>query len=58
MFQDVPIGHPLWRYVHSLYNAGVTSGCGGGNYCPDAAVTRGAMAVFLASSFAMTVPLP
>ena len=47
VFHDVPLGHPLWRYVHSLYNGGVTSGCGGGAYCPNSSVTRDQMAVFL-----------
>jgi hypothetical protein len=47
VFQDVPLGHPLWRHVHSLYNGGVTSGCGGSAYCPNAGVTRDQMAVFL-----------
>ena len=28
-------------------NAGVTTGCGGGNYCPSQSVTRGQMAQFL-----------
>src|SRR5262249_58575509 len=30
-----------------LFIEGITSGCGGRNYCPDAAVTRAQMAVFL-----------
>jgi hypothetical protein len=30
-----------------LYNAGITSGCGGGNYCPESSVTRAQMAIFL-----------
>jgi hypothetical protein len=47
VFHDVPLTHPLWRFVHSLYNAGVTSGCGSGGYCPNASVTREEMAVFL-----------
>jgi S-layer family protein len=47
VFQDVPLSHPLWRYAHSLYNAGVTSGCGASAYCPDASVTRDQMSVFL-----------
>jgi hypothetical protein len=47
VFHDVPLGHPLWRYVHSLYNASVTSGCGSGGYCPNSSVTREQMAVFL-----------
>jgi hypothetical protein len=47
VFQDVPLSHPLWRYAHSLYNNGITSGCGGAAFCPDAAVTRDQMSVFL-----------
>src|SRR5262245_44007044 len=49
-FQDVPLSHPLWRFVHSLYNSGVTSGCGASIYCPDSSVTRDQMAVFLLRS--------
>jgi hypothetical protein len=30
---------------------GITQGCGGGNYCPTQAVTRGRMAVSLVSAF-------
>jgi len=29
----------------------VTAGCGNGNYCPTAYVTRGSMAVFLKATF-------
>jgi hypothetical protein len=35
---------------------GITSGCGGGNYCPDQPVTRGEMAVFLATAFHLPLP--
>jgi hypothetical protein len=38
---------PLWRID------GSRSGCGGGNFCPDAAVTRGQMAVFLAKALGL-----
>ena len=34
-------------WIEQLSNEGITGGCGGGNYCPDAAVTRQQMAVFL-----------
>jgi hypothetical protein len=40
-FADVPHGHPFHRFVEALAAAGITGGCGGGNYCPDAPVTRG-----------------
>jgi hypothetical protein len=46
-FLDVPRAHVFHRFVERVFRRGVTSGCGGGNYCPDAAVTREQMAVFL-----------
>jgi hypothetical protein len=30
---------------------GITAGCGDGNYCPESAVTRAQMAVFLVRTF-------
>jgi hypothetical protein len=52
-FADVPHGHPFHRFVEALYASGITGGCGGGNYCPDAPVTRGQMAVFLAGALGL-----
>ena len=52
-FTDVPVGHPFLRFVEALVASGVTGGCGGGNYCPDSPVTRGQMAVFLATALGM-----
>lgn len=46
-FADVPATHPMAVWIEKIANAGVTSGCGGGNYCPDMTVTREQMAVFL-----------
>jgi hypothetical protein len=46
-FADVPYGYWSWSYIEGLYNAGVTAGCGSGNYCPTTTVTRDQMAVFL-----------
>jgi len=46
-FLDVSPAHPFHDFVESIVRAGITSGCGGGNYCPDSAVTRAQMAVFL-----------
>ena len=34
-------------YVNTVARNGVTAGCGGGNYCGTASVTRAQMAVFL-----------
>jgi hypothetical protein len=55
-FADVPVGHPLHRFVEALVASGITGGCGGGNYCPDAPLTRGQMAVFLAAALGLHWP--
>jgi cysteine-rich repeat protein len=48
VFTDVPCtGGPFDPWIEELASLGVTGGCGGGNYCPGAAVTRQQMAVFL-----------
>ena len=46
-FNDVPTGSSIHDDVEAIFNAGVTTGCGGGNYCPNANVTRGQMAQFM-----------
>jgi hypothetical protein len=46
-FSDVPTTHPFFQFIEALAASGITSGCGGGNFCPDAPLTRGQMAVFL-----------
>lgn len=55
-FPDVPFGHPQHRFVEALFAAGITAGCGGGNYCPDAPLTRGQMAVFLSIALGLHHP--
>ncbi|HSN86818.1 MAG TPA: S-layer homology domain-containing protein, partial [Thermoanaerobaculia bacterium] len=45
-FRDVPAASPFQPFAEALFNAGVTGGCGGGNFCPGSAVTREQMAVF------------
>jgi hypothetical protein len=47
VFADVPATSPFCRWIEELARRGVAAGCGGGNYCPDAAVTREQMAVFV-----------
>ena len=47
-FPDVPTGASYHDEVEALVGAGITAGCGGGNYCPSNPVTRGQMAQFLA----------
>lgn len=53
-FADVSTGHPFFREIAQMSRAGVTGGCGSGNYCPDAPVTRGQMAAFLSRSLGLT----
>lgn len=55
-FADVPVGAPQHRFVEALVAAGITAGCGGGNYCPNNPVTRGQMAVFLAAALGLHFP--
>ncbi len=47
MFTDVPASLSAAAWIEQLANEGITSGCGGGNYCPNSSVTRGQMAIFL-----------
>lgn len=55
-FADVPTSSPLFQFVEALASAGITAGCGGGNYCPENPVTRGQMAVFLSSALGLHFP--
>ena len=56
IFSDVPDTNPYCRWIEELYNRGIASGCGGGNYCPLGNVERGSMAVFLVGTFGLTFP--
>lgn len=46
-FADVGAVHPYLKYIQKMKELGITSGCSAVEYCPDAAVTRGQMAVFI-----------
>jgi uncharacterized delta-60 repeat protein len=46
-FSDVPTDHWAYKYIERLAASGITSGCGGGKYCPLAQVSRAEMAVLL-----------
>jgi hypothetical protein len=43
VFPDVPCPSPFAGWVEQLAAEGITTGCGGGNYCPPASVTRAQM---------------
>ena len=55
-FGDVPTNHPFFQFVEALAASGITAGCGAGNYCPDAPLTRGQMAVFLSIALGLYFP--
>jgi hypothetical protein len=48
-FTDVPITHPFAAWIEQLGREAITGGCSASppQYCPEAGVTRGQMAVFL-----------
>ncbi|MCP4655081.1 MAG: hypothetical protein GY856_06635 [bacterium] len=46
-FLDVGDGYWADDFIHGLAGAGVTNGCGAGNFCPDLDINRAQMAVWL-----------
>jgi hypothetical protein len=52
-FADVPASHPFFQFIEALGDSGITGGCGGNHFCPDAPLTRGQMAVFLAKALGL-----
>jgi len=55
IFSDVPKSAPFAGWIDECSRRGITSGCGGGKFCPDATVTRAQMAAFLSRTF--SIPL-
>jgi hypothetical protein len=55
-FNDVPTSDPAFQFIEALVASGITAGCGGGNYCPDAPLTRRQMAVFLSKALGLHWP--
>ena len=56
VFGDVSSSDFAAAFIEQLVSEGITSGCGGGNYCPFGAVTRAQMAVFLQRTFGLALP--
>ncbi len=52
-FVDVPVSHPFFTAIEALAASEITTGCGGGRYCPDDFVTRGQMAAFLSRALGL-----
>ena len=55
VFADVPASSPFCRWIEELFRRQVVTGCGGGNYCPTAPVTREQMGVFISVTFGLTL---
>ncbi len=58
VFADVPPGSFAANWIEALAAEGITSGCGGGNFCPNDSLTRAQMAVFLVRTFSLPIVLP
>jgi hypothetical protein len=55
IFDDVPETSPFCKWIEELARRGIVGGCGGGNYCPTAGVTRQEMGVFISATFSLTL---
>jgi len=55
-FNDVSPVHWAFQHVEALAESGISAGCGGGSFCPNATVTRAEMAVFLAKALGLQWP--
>ena len=57
-FSDVPMSHPFFQFIEALAASGITAGCNLAppQFCPDAPVTRGQMAVFLSRALGLHWP--
>jgi hypothetical protein len=55
-FNDVGTGDFGFQQIEALVASGITAGCGGGAFCPNASLTRAQMAVFLAKALGLHWP--
>ncbi len=55
LYNDVPASSGFCPWIEELTRRAVVSGCGGGSYCPTAAVTREQMGVFMSVTFGLTL---
>ena len=55
-FTDVPTTHPQFRFVEALVASGIANGCTADRFCPDVALTRSQMALFLAAALGLHFP--
>jgi hypothetical protein len=52
-FGDVPPSDSGFPHIEALAASGITAGCAGGNFCPNATLTRRQMAVFLSKALGL-----
>ena len=57
-FSDVPDGLFFTGAVEAIATAGITTGCGGGKFCPFDQVLRDQMASFISRAFGLTPIIP
>ncbi|MCL4275995.1 MAG: S-layer homology domain-containing protein [Anaerolineales bacterium] len=55
-FADVPTSHPLAAWIKQLAAEGISTGCGGGNFCPNSALSREQAALMFQRTFVLDVP--
>jgi hypothetical protein len=55
-FADVPPTNMFYNFIDRLAELQITLGCGGGNYCPNDAVSREQMAAFLMRALGESAP--
>ncbi|MBI5964613.1 MAG: carboxypeptidase regulatory-like domain-containing protein [Chloroflexi bacterium] len=53
VFTDVTVSTSYAAFIEQLFAEGITSGCGGGNYCPSSPITRAEMAVMIVRTFGL-----
>jgi hypothetical protein len=53
-FTDVPVGSQSFQAVEALKASGITAGCTTTTYCPNQAVTRAQMALFLSRALGLS----
>ncbi|MGQ9836131.1 MAG: carboxypeptidase regulatory-like domain-containing protein [Thermoanaerobaculaceae bacterium] len=53
IFSDVTCPGPFANWIEELYHQGITSGCGGNNYCPADFVRRDQMSKFVVTTFSI-----
>jgi hypothetical protein len=58
VFSDVPAGSPFAPWIEELFHRGITAGCAPGMFCPASSVSRGNMAVFLTTTFGLSLGAP